>query len=94
MTEALRSALEDLAANAPRQSETARLHGHLEQIEHALRLGVSRAQIFETLQKQGFRMNLKSFETALYRLRKRSRLAEASASVTPPVRQPRERKRT
>lgn len=62
-------ALRALAGSQSR-SETARLREVFDEVETALSAGVSRTAILETLHSQGFAMTAKSFESALYRLRK------------------------
>ena len=62
-------ALRALAGSESR-SETARLREVFDEVETALSAGVSRTAILETLHEQGFTMTAKSFESALYRLRK------------------------
>lgn len=63
-------ALRALAAGEKSRSETARLRDVFNDVEAALSAGVSRAAILETLHSQGFTMTLKSFESAIYRIRK------------------------
>lgn len=62
-------ALRALAGSESR-SETSRLREVFDEVETALSAGVSRTAILETLHEQGFTMTAKSFESALYRLRK------------------------
>lgn len=69
--ETIGEALTRLASDTKGRSETARLKDVLPQIEAALAAGVSRAAVLDTLHGQGFKMNMKSFESALYRLRRR-----------------------
>lgn len=52
--------------------ETARLREIFPDIEAAIASGVSRSSILETLHSHGFKMTPKSFESALYRLRKKA----------------------
>jgi len=68
--EQLTESLKALACSRAR-SETARLRDILDEIETALSAGVSRDAVFNTLREQGFRMTFKSFESALYRIRKK-----------------------
>lgn len=63
-------ALRALATDDTARSETARLRDNIDDIEAALSAGVSRAAILKTLHDQGFTMTAKSFESALYRIRK------------------------
>jgi len=52
------------------KSETARLREILDDVEATLNAGVSQLKVLEALHAQGFTMTAKSFESALYRLRK------------------------
>lgn len=63
-------ALRALAGNDESRSETARLRDVFDEVEEALSAGVSRDSILATLHEGGFKMTKKSFESALYRLRK------------------------
>jgi hypothetical protein len=63
-------ALRALATDDTARSETARLRDIIDDIEAALSAGVSRAAILKTLHDQSFTMTAKSFESALYRIRK------------------------
>lgn len=65
----LATALRKLATSDNR-SETARLRDIVGDVEAALAAGVSRSAILDALNSQGFTMTLKSFESALYRIRK------------------------
>jgi hypothetical protein len=67
----LREALVLLASSAKHRSETARLNDVFDEVENALGMGVKRAAVLETLHTHGFTMTLRSFESALSRLRKR-----------------------
>lgn len=80
--ERVANALRDLG-NSEGRSETARLREVFPDIEAALAAGVSRISILETLHEQGFKMTLKSFESALYRLRKKA--AKGESKVAKPV---------
>lgn len=58
-------------------------------MENALNAGVSRVAVLGALHAQGFSLTLKSFESALYRIRQKRRLAQeakiaAVASTCPP----------
>jgi hypothetical protein len=68
-------ALRALAGGEGR-SETARLRDVFSEVEAALAAGVSRSAILQTLHEQGFTMTAKSFESALYRLRKQQRAGQ------------------
>ena len=62
--------LRALATGDKARSETARLRDVVDSVESALSAGVSRVAILDALHGQGFTMTLKSFESALYRIRK------------------------
>jgi hypothetical protein len=76
------SRLEVLAQSADSRSKTARLRDVFEPVEAALGAGVSRAQVLEELNRDGFDMTLASFKSALQRIRKEN------AAPLPPVRSP------
>ena len=82
--DALSEALRTLIATDTKRSETARLRDVLEDVEAALKAGVSRASILATLQSDEFKFTMteKSFESALYRLRKKK------ASKATPLEEP------
>lgn len=89
------SALRALAAESEGRSETARLRDVFEDVEAALSAGVKRRAILEALNEQGFKMTLKGFESAMYRIRKQRRKMAAasnevlsSASSTIPLQDP------
>lgn len=63
--------LRALATGDKSRSETARLRDIVDEVEAALAAGVSRAAVLQALNDQGFTMTLKSFESALYRIRKK-----------------------
>lgn len=63
-------ALRELAQGDKARSETARLRDVINEVEATLAAGVSRQAVLEALHNQGFTMTLKSFESALYRIRK------------------------
>ena len=75
-------ALRALATSDKSRSETARLRDVFDDVEIALKAGVSRATILETLHDQGFEMTAKSFESAIYRLRKK-RVSSTDVQSTP-----------
>lgn len=78
--------LRALATSDKARSETARLRDVVGEVEAALSAGVSRAAVLAALHGQGFTMTAKSFESALYRLRKKmekSNPGRPETSVTP-----------
>lgn len=79
--DALSEALRTLIATDAKRSETARLRDVLEDVEAALKAGVSRASVLATLKSDEFKFTMteKSFESALYRLRKKK-----ASKATPP----------
>lgn len=64
-------ALRTLAAGTQNRSETARMKEIIDEVEAALAAGVSREAVRQELNTQGFTMTSKSFESALYRIRKK-----------------------
>lgn len=62
--------LQALAKGDKARSETARLRDVFGEVEAAINAGVSRAAILEALHEKGFTMAMRSFESALYRIRK------------------------
>jgi len=75
--------LRALATGDKARSETARLRDVVDEVEAALSAGVSRAAILEALHGQGFTMTLKSFESALYRIRKQREKAGQHPAPAP-----------
>lgn len=69
-TNKAKEALASLVTNGDYRSQTARLRAIFPQVEETLKAGVSRAKVLEALIVQGFSMEMKSFESALYRIRK------------------------
>ncbi len=74
--------LRALAIGDKSRSETARLRDVFDGVEAALSAGVSRAAVLEALHGQGFTITAKSFESALYRIRKKKK---GGAPATIPV---------
>ncbi len=77
--------LRALATGNKARSETARLRDVVDSVESALSAGVSRAAVLEALHGQGFTMTLKSFESALYRIRKQREKAGQKTTQPPPL---------
>jgi hypothetical protein len=67
-------------ANSSNRSETARLRDVFDAVEAALGAGVSRSAVLAELQKQGLTMSPKSFEGAVYRIRKERRQVDSPAT--------------
>ncbi|WP_197717926.1 hypothetical protein [Cupriavidus taiwanensis] len=83
-------ALRALATDSKGRSETARLRDVFEEIEAALSAGVRRQAVLDALNAQGFRMTLKGFESAMYRIRRQRGKATrvsctAQLAATPPI---------
>lgn len=72
------SVLYELAKSDESRSETARLRDIFDLVEAAQCAGVSRVKILEALHSKGFTLTLKSFESALYRIRKQKVKGEPS----------------
>lgn len=79
------SALQELATNDETRSETARLRDILDDVEAALDAGVNRVKVLEALHQQGFKMTLRAFDSALYRLRKQRAIKQSTPPLSPPV---------
>lgn len=75
--------LRELAKGDKSRSETARLRDVIDEVETALAAGVSRSAVLEALHGQGFTMTLKSFESALYRIRKQRGQGTAGTPTAP-----------
>jgi hypothetical protein len=71
--------LRQLATGSSGRSDTARLRDLYPTVETALAAGVSHAAILKALHDDGFTLTLKSFQSALYRLRKKASTAPALA---------------
>lgn len=71
-----------MAEAADGRSETSRLRAVLPDIERALAAGVRRQSILDALHQDGFTMSMKTFEKALYRIRKRA--LKSTPDKTPP----------
>jgi len=81
--------LRKLATGTANRPDTARLRDIFDEVEAALSAGVTHAAIHEALQTGGFKLTLKSFQSALYRLREerqkgsRKREAQPAQPSTP-----------
>lgn len=78
--------LQALAKGDKARSETARLRDVFDEVETAINAGVSRAAILAALHDKGFSMGMRSFESALYRIRKER--ANQSTAKTEKVEKP------
>ena len=63
-------ALNALATSNENRSNTARLRDVFDDVELALKAGVKREVVLQSLNENGLDMKMKSFESAIYRLRK------------------------
>lgn len=79
------SALQKLVASDETRSETARLRDIIDDVEAALTAGVNRMKVLEALHEQGFKMTLRAFDSALYRIRKQR---AKQANPSPPAASP------
>ncbi|WP_411566789.1 hypothetical protein ACLIN3_27590 (plasmid) [Pseudomonas orientalis] len=77
----LKDTLQEMAEAPNGRSETSRLRAVFPDIERALAAGVRRQNILDALHKDGFTMNMKTFEKALYRIRKSAK-KKATAEVS------------
>lgn len=64
------AALRDLAKDRQTRTKTGQIRELFEEIERTQKLGVSNKSIVEALNKSGIEINLKTFETILFRIRK------------------------
>ncbi|MNF62424.1 hypothetical protein D3C84_441050 [compost metagenome] len=62
--------LREITTSHASRSDMARLRDVFDDVENALRSGVSRKAVLEALHADGFKMTPKSFENALFRIRK------------------------
>lgn len=76
----LTNALIELGQDGKSRSETSRLREVFTEIESLMASGINRKAIVATLRENGFIMGLKSFESAVYRIRKRRRDDKATAT--------------
>lgn len=72
--ENLVEALKKLETSDENRSETSRLIDVFDNVESALGSGVHRTAVLAALHSQGFKMTLKSFESAIYRIRKKRKI--------------------
>ncbi|MHB1621037.1 MAG: hypothetical protein ACYCTY_13855 [Sulfuricella sp.] len=62
--------MQKLSQGSENRSAIARIRDIFDDIEIALSAGVKREAIWEALQNEGYKMPLKTFESAIYRIRK------------------------
>ena len=78
--------LQEMTVSHSSRSETARLREVFDQIDAALLSGVNSKAILEALHNDGFTMTQRSFESAVYRIRKQRVGKPTASSVTvPPI---------
>lgn len=75
--------LQALATSHENRTEIARLRDVFDGVETALAAGVSRITILDALHRQGFSMTLKTFDNAIYRIRKRNKTKQKLGQVLP-----------
>lgn len=79
-----REALRELISEPKNQSKMGRLRGLFDEIETAKAAGIKNSKILETLNAQGLDLNLNTFETMLYNIRKeRKRKLNKTTAATP-----------
>ena len=79
-------ALRELAKTDKNRSGAARLFELIDEVEATLKAGVRRETVLKTLNDNDFKMTLKSFESALYRIRKkRGKLATTTTTSANPL---------
>ena len=65
--------LNELASDDSKRSNAARLRDIIDVVEATIAAGVTRAEIVKTLSRNGFEMSLGTFNTELYRIRRKRR---------------------
>lgn len=79
-----REALRELISDPKNQSKMGRLRGLFDEIETAKAAGIKNSKILETLNAQGLDLNLNTFETMLYNIRKeRKRKLNKTTAAAP-----------
>jgi hypothetical protein len=77
-------ALRELTSEPKNQTKMGRLRGLFDEIEKAKEAGVSNIKIVETLNAQGLDINLKTFESMMYKIRQsRKNKPSKTPAVTP-----------
>jgi hypothetical protein len=77
-------ALRELTSDPKNQSKMGRLRGLFDEIERAKAAGIKNSKILATLNAQGLDLNLNTFETMLYSIRKeRKRKPNQNTAATP-----------
>ena len=79
--DAISAQLKALATGDKSRGQTARLRDVFDDVEFALRSGVSRALVLETLAKNGLTMSPKGFDSALSRIRARKKKEPTQARL-------------
>lgn len=69
--EEIKKELEKLAKNSENRKNSAKLEEVFDDVEVTLKAGVSRQKVLEVLNANDIKMTLKTFNNALYRLRKK-----------------------
>jgi hypothetical protein len=70
-----------LASSDKHRTQIARLREVFTAMETALTAGVSRVAILDSLHRQGFTMTLRTFDNAVYRIRKRNKKAQVMSAA-------------
>lgn len=81
----LAETLQKLTEAKQGRSETSRLRDVFPDVERALAAGVRRQAILDALHEDGFTMNMKAFEKALYRIRKKAALGASQPAILEPT---------
>lgn len=74
-------------AGTENRSDTARLRDIFEDVEVALSAGVTHAALVAALNAEGFALSVRSFQSALYRLRAKNTAQQATAPAAPALSQ-------
>ena len=75
--------LRELATGNDHRKEVAKLRAVFDDVEAALAAGVKRAAILQVLCESGLRMNQRTFDTQLYRIRQSRKAGTANSAAQP-----------
>ncbi|HBO4989136.1 TPA: hypothetical protein ACGRQV_005979 [Pseudomonas aeruginosa] len=77
-----------LSSGTANRSQTARLNEVFDDVERALKAGVSRKAVHKALLDDGFTMSFATFENSLHRIRKRRVKSTCSTPLEAPLHGP------
>lgn len=76
--------LHELASGNEQRTEVAKLRAVFDDVEAALAAGVKRAAILQVLCESGLKMNQRTFDTQVYRIRQSRKAAAANSATARP----------